>query len=156
MQQPIEIDEDLALRELELKWSFQKGFLASVFAASEDPIAWQAHFDSCLAKTMAGPPPEKYDDKMLKSQGLAQYVIKGPAVFHVDVEVDGDSVLSTGGLGTCTLHVISSPRVMVDRLINGRVLSKNSVYYDREAEASSSTKSGSVSLRSMSVGEVVP
>ncbi|KAK3493644.1 hypothetical protein B0T13DRAFT_512952 [Neurospora crassa] len=97
MQQPIELDEDLALRELELKWSFQKGFFASV----------------CLAKAMAGPPPEKkHDDKMLKSQGLAQYVIKGPAVFHV--EVDGDSVLSTGGLGTCTLHVISSPRVMVD------------------------------------------
>lgn len=36
---PIELDEDLALREFELKWSFQKGFLASVFAASKDPIA---------------------------------------------------------------------------------------------------------------------
>lgn len=67
---------------------------------------------------MAGPPPEKHDDKMLKSQGLAQYVIKGPAVFHV--EVDGDSVLSTGGLGTCTLRVINSPRVMVDGLHDQR------------------------------------
>ncbi|KAK3352095.1 hypothetical protein B0H65DRAFT_459910 [Neurospora tetraspora] len=133
---PIEIDYDLALRELELKWSFQKEVLAHEFAGSEDPIAWQAHFDSCIAKAQAGPPPESHDDKILKSQGLAQYMIKGPAVFHV--EVDGDSLLTTGGLGCCTIHVIDSPRVMVDGLMNGRVLSKKNVYYDRSAEASSS------------------
>ncbi|EAA28216.1 hypothetical protein GE21DRAFT_8455 [Neurospora crassa] len=184
MQQPIELDEDHALRELELKWSFQKGLDSSPLCL----LRLRTRLPSRRTSTAAlqrhsngrpGPPPEKHDDKMLKSQGLAQQrpnstirtdvrpllmttcttqymeqISSPPKDWPTTTQPDrmtwhecalgmanlwhSANLNAKGWLEGVTVSAARLGSWSMDCTINGRVLSKNSVYYDREAEVSSS------------------